>query len=88
MNRHTASANCNAQSTNFPSESKMQTHKPPPLFEQPARNVCPICGVVSYSRNGVHPQCAVKHADEPRSMRLRLQKKLQSKPKSSKRRAW
>ena len=66
----------------------MQTHKPLPLFAQPTRNVCPICGVVSYSRNGVHPQCAVRQADEPRSLKLRLQKKAQSKSKSSKRRAW
>lgn len=27
------------------------------------RNICPECGKVSYSRDGIHPQCSVTRAD-------------------------
>ena len=46
--------------------------KPAPLMRsgQP-RRLCPVCGTVSYSRYGIHPQCAQQQADAPRLERLR-----------------
>jgi hypothetical protein len=34
------------------------------------RSVCPVCGEVSYSRAGVHPQCEQARADRARMRRL------------------
>lgn len=41
------------------------------------RNVklCPVCGKKSYSRGGVHPQCAMVRADAPRKARLAAENK-------------
>jgi hypothetical protein len=41
---------------------------------QPPRNLCPICGKATYSLGGIHPQCAMQQADEPRLSRLRTSK--------------
>lgn len=35
-----------------------------PKFVGPDRAVCPVCGTTSYSRDGIHPQCAVTRADK------------------------
>jgi hypothetical protein len=35
-----------------------------PKFEGPVRAVCPVCGTTSYSRDGIHPQCAVSRNDK------------------------
>ena len=40
--------------------------KPQPLIPIPPRKVCPVCGAVSYSSAGIHPQCAMREADEKR----------------------
>ena len=48
----------------------MSRSKPPPLSPQPNRKTCPICGHSSYSRDGIHPQCAVTKADAPRQAQL------------------
>jgi hypothetical protein len=54
----------------------MDHKKPTPLYDKsPARRVCPICGERSYSREGIHPQCAVKQADAPRQIQLAEQKR-------------
>ena len=53
----------------------MVTLKPVPLFPALVKNLCPICGEATYSRAGIHPQCAVQQADEPRTLRLRIKKK-------------
>ena len=66
----------------------MHTLKPVPIFPQPVRNLCPICGAASYSRDGIHPQCAVQQADEPRNVRLRLKKKLKAKTERQGQRSW
>lgn len=66
----------------------MQNLKPAPIFSQPVRTPCPICGVVSYSRDGIHPQCAVQQADEPRSAQLRLKKKELAQAEHVKPRTW
>lgn len=35
------------------------------------RQACPVCGKATYSLGGIHPQCAIQQADEPRLLRLR-----------------
>ena len=40
--------------------------KPLPLYGHPVREHCPVCGEVSYSAAGIHPQCAVQQADAKR----------------------
>ena len=42
---------------------KTNVKKPPPIHTAPARQLCPVCGKVSYSRSGEHPQCALARAD-------------------------
>jgi len=38
--------------------------------------LCPVCGAVSYSRGGIHPQCAQQQADAPRMKRVRAAAKI------------
>lgn len=53
------------------------TRKPEPLYvERAAGRVCEVCGKRSYSLNGIHPQCAVKQADEPRQLKLAEERRL------------
>jgi hypothetical protein len=42
-----------------------------PEFFAPPRKTCPICGKVSYSLAGIHPQCAQKRADEAIRVKLK-----------------
>jgi hypothetical protein len=35
-----------------------------PKVSVPARPPCPVCGKNTYSLGGIHPQCAVAHADK------------------------
>ncbi|MCH8830416.1 MAG: hypothetical protein IID45_12645 [Planctomycetes bacterium] len=35
---------------------------------------CPVCGEISYSLAGVHPQCAVRQADAKRLKRIKRDK--------------
>ncbi|HUG93396.1 MAG TPA: hypothetical protein VML55_21335 [Planctomycetaceae bacterium] len=53
--------------------------KPVPLLVRPAtsRRLCPVCGTVSYSRHGIHPQCAQQQADAPRVEQLRVARKAE-----------
>lgn len=54
--------------------------KPVPLLVMPAaaaRRLCPVCRTVSYSRHGIHPQCAQQQADAPRVERLRAARKAE-----------
>jgi hypothetical protein len=37
--------------------------KTEPIYLPPIRNYCPVCGKVSYSVSGEHPQCALTRAD-------------------------
>lgn len=50
----------------------MSVKKPHPLRPRRERKLCPVCNVVSYSSNGLHPQCAVRQADSVRLERLKL----------------
>jgi hypothetical protein len=52
--------------------------KPIPLLTPPpAGKMCPVCGKRSYSRHGVHPQCAVRQADAPRQAKLAAERRAQ-----------
>src|SRR4029079_18029634 len=42
---------------------RSMNHSKPKLVG-PLRAVCPVCGTTSYSRDGIHPQCAVSRADQ------------------------
>ena len=53
----------------------MNTHKPEPLYPTTPGKTCPVCGKRAYSAGGIHPQCAVKQADEPRKLKLAAEKK-------------
>lgn len=60
----------------------MQVKKPipPTIQDNKPRRLCPVCGKVSYSRGGIHPQCSQKQEDAPRIKALRAAK-LTEKPK-------
>ncbi len=51
------------------------------IVPQPPKHVCPICGKAAYSLGGIHPQCAMKQADEPRLNQLRTTKAVEAKTK-------
>lgn len=52
----------------------MSSKKPEPLVSGRKHDRCPVCGEVSYSRAGVHPQCAVRQADEKRITQLKRER--------------
>jgi len=55
------------------------SEKKPELIYFPAvRNFCPVCGQVSYSRSGEHPQCSVARADA--AFKARQKKRTLLKP--------
>ena len=60
----------------------MSEKKPTPIVIEPDSRKCPICGKPSYSRGGIHPQCAVTQADSPRKMELAAQKKALAEMKA------
>lgn len=49
----------------------MSEKKPTPLIEGPPKKRCPVCGEISYSAAGIHPQCSVKKEDEQRTKLLK-----------------
>lgn len=49
----------------------MSEKKPLPLLRVRSPSRCPVCGQGSYSRAGIHPQCAARQADEKRKVRLK-----------------
>ena len=60
----------------------MSEKKPVPTVAHQNGKICPVCGRPSYSRDGIHPQCAVQQADEPREQKLRQAKALEAERKS------
>jgi len=56
----------------------MSEKKPTPLIAQPGGKLCPVCGKRTYSRGGIHPQCAVHQADAVRSEELKEERKRQA----------
>lgn len=67
----------------------MQHKKPEPLVANSQRPACPVCGQTSYSLAGIHPQCAVKQADNRRLERIRQRNGTASAtPKNVSSRSW
>ena len=50
--------------------------------------LCPICGKASYSVGGIHPQCSMQKADEPRLAKLKATKNTETKVKKPVRQSW
>ena len=44
----------------------MTAKKPSPLGARAVPKRCPVCGASSYSRDGIHPQCAARQLDRER----------------------
>ena len=57
--------------------------KPTPILDEHNGKACPVCGKRSYSAGGIHPQCAVQQADEPRAQQLKEKKKTEALKKKS-----
>ena len=56
----------------------MSEKKPTPLISQVNGKVCPVCGERTYSRGGIHPQCAVYQADAVRTEGLKTERKRET----------
>ena len=54
----------------------MSANKPIPLYHRPSPPHCPICGQVSYSAAGIHPQCCTRQLDADRMRRLKQRETL------------
>lgn len=68
----------------------MSSNAYPPTAATGGRK-CPVCGHATYSRSGIHPQCAVAQADRPRQEQLiedRKTKAATPKTKVEKRKSW
>lgn len=61
----------------------MSEKKPLSLFPQRVITKCPVCREPTYSASGIHPQCAVKRADEPRRLALVADKKMKKADKQA-----
>ena len=57
----------------------MTEKKLTPIVVTHGSKICPVCGKPSYSREGVHPQCAMIQADAPRAMHLAAERKAKAK---------
>jgi hypothetical protein len=47
-------------------------HTPP--WPAPTRVQCPVCHKPVYSRGDIHPQCAVRQADQIEQLKLKMTK--------------
>lgn len=56
----------------------MSEKKPTPRIGQPSGKSCPVCGQQTYSRDGIHPQCAVLQADSARTEKLKTERKQEA----------
>jgi hypothetical protein len=52
----------------------MSEKRPKPLLATRVNHRCPVCGQISYSRAGIHPQCAARQEDEKRKSRMKQEK--------------
>lgn len=66
----------------------MSSEKSVVVISPAAKHLCPICGRASYSVGGVHPQCAMQQADEPRLVSLRAARVAETKNKKPARQIW
>jgi len=62
----------------------------PRTFAYPSKKAkaCPVCGQSSYSKDGIHPQCAVQLADESRKEILQAARKEASQSGQNKQKSW
>lgn len=56
----------------------MSEKKPTPQVVLQSGKVCPVCKTRTYSRGGIHPQCAVLLADTPRTEKIKAERKLEA----------
>lgn len=49
----------------------LESRKPQPLCQVSLPKRCPVCRQSSYSPSGIHPQCAMRQADNERMARLK-----------------
>jgi hypothetical protein len=63
----------------------MSHHKPKPLMTPVSHEKrCPVCGEPSYSKDGIHPQCASSQADAERlKQRKARTKNVENAPRES-----
>ncbi len=54
----------------------MSEKKPEPILIPKENKTCPVCKKQSYSREGIHPQCATIQADAARIEEMASAKKL------------
>src|SRR5215213_2818251 len=66
----------------------MSSEKSAIILPPPPKHLCPVCGKPAYSLGGVHPQCAIQQADEPRLVRLRTARAAEPKVKKPVRQSW
>ncbi len=68
----------------------MSKAKPKLTYAFPARKLCPVCGMPSYSQGGVHPQCSEAAADAKRVKQSKAarQKAAKTAPPSPTLKAW
>lgn len=53
----------------------MNPKRPAPLYQAKPRPTCPVCGATTYSKAGIHPQCAQERADENRMREIKAKRK-------------
>lgn len=53
--------------------------RPQPLYGSTVRPHCPVCGHVSYSAAGIHPQCAMRIADQIQMNRVKSRNAAKAK---------
>lgn len=66
----------------------MSSEKSVVIVPQVPRNLCPVCGQAAYSLGGIHPQCAIQQADEPRVVKMRAAKATEPKVEKPAKQIW
>ena len=79
---------CSGAANNLQLWSTMSSEKSVIIVRPTPKHLCPICGKAAYSLGGIHPQCAIQQADEPRIVRLRAARAIESKVKKPPQEKW
>jgi hypothetical protein len=61
----------------------MHAKRPLPLYLVKPRPLCPVCGQTTYSRGGIHPQCAQERADKERMDQVKAKRNSETSPKKT-----
>ena len=88
VRRRRVAVKCHGLAGNLEQVCTMSSEKSVLIVPPPPKHLCPVCGKPSYSLGGVHPQCAIQQADEPRMVRLRAAKAAAPKTKKPARQSW